>query len=128
MVVLKKHIIEERGQLMLGNVTRDFFYVTNEAWSCAWSSAPFLNPADHGAGAGGPHCSSARLPIPRLAPRAPHPHPLARHRMSWTRRPTILPSAGACDRQPTRPFGKESLAEKPSPQDRGLRAPNGEPR
>jgi hypothetical protein len=30
MVVLKKNLIEERAQLMLGNVTRYFFYVTND--------------------------------------------------------------------------------------------------
>lgn len=30
MIVLKKNLIEERGQLMLGNVTRYFFYVTND--------------------------------------------------------------------------------------------------
>jgi len=30
MVVLKKTLIEERGQLMLGDVTRYFFYVTND--------------------------------------------------------------------------------------------------
>ena len=30
MIVLKKNLVEERGQLMLGNVTRYFFYVTND--------------------------------------------------------------------------------------------------
>jgi Transposase DDE domain group 1 len=30
MIVLKKNLVEERGQIMLGNVTRYFFYVTND--------------------------------------------------------------------------------------------------